>query len=213
MKKKFVIVVEGTDGSGKSFIINHITPLLEEKYNAKVVYNHLRPNWLPDIGVVLGKRKKPKEGDTPIVVENPHAKKQSGFWGSIIRWLYYMIDYTLGYFVKVILNKESRLTLYIFDRYYYEYYIDQKRCRTNLPQCVIRFGELLVPSPNLILCLGGNPEKIYVRKPETSLEEVSRQTKALKDFCAKRNNAVWVDTTTSPEKSVESALCACENII
>lgn len=213
MKKKYVIVVEGTDGSGKSFIINNISPLLEEKYNAKVVYNHLRPNLLPDIGVILGKRKKPKESNKPIVVDNPHAGKQSGLLGSVMRWGYYLIDYTLGYFVKVFLNEESRLTIYIFDRYYYEYYIDQKRCRTNLSQCVIRFGELLVPSPDLILCLGGNPEKIYARKPETSLEEVSRQTKALKEFCAKRNNAIWVDTTTTPESSIKTALFACEKII
>ena len=40
-----------------------------------------------------------------------------------------------------------------------------------------------IPKPDIILCLGGDPEKIYNRKPETSLEEVTRQTSALKDFC------------------------------
>ena len=53
----YVIAVEGTDGSGKSFIINSITPVLNEAFHNGVVYNHLRPSAIPDLGVVLGKKK------------------------------------------------------------------------------------------------------------------------------------------------------------
>jgi N-acylglucosamine 2-epimerase len=53
------------------------------------------------------------------------------------------------------------------------------------------------PAPDLILCLGGDPEKIYAGKPETSLEEVQRQMSALKKFCADNHKAVWIDTTKS----------------
>ena len=204
----YVIVVEGTDGSGKSFIINSITPIVNEAFHNGVVYNHLRPNWLPDIAVVLGKRKKPKEGQEVKVVSDPHAGKQSGFVMSLVRWGWYMLDYTLGFLKKVWLPIHSRSKVFIFDRFYYEFYLDQKRSHVKLPNWIVRVGEFFLPKPDLILCLGGDPEKIYARKPETSLEEVKRQTAVLKEFCDKRKNAVWIDTTVKPEESIEAAMQA-----
>lgn len=204
----YVIVVEGTDGSGKSFIINSITPILNGAFHNGVVYNHLRPHWLPDIAVVLGKRKKTAPGEEIKVVSNPHAGKQSGFVMSLLRWGWYMLDYTLGYMKKVWLLVRSKSKVFIFDRYYYEYYLDQRRSCVKLPNFIVRIGELFLPKPDLILCLGGEPEKIYARKPETSLEEVTRQIKVLKEFCGKRTNAVWIDTTVKPEESIEAAMQA-----
>jgi len=203
-KKGLVIAVEGTDGSGKSFIINAITPKIE-KLGYEVIYNHLRPNAIPDLGVLLGKKKAKKKGEV-IVVSDPHKGKQSGLLGSLFRWGYYMIDYTFGYMKNVWLYKNGKV--FIFDRYYYEYYFDQKRSRTNLPLWIVRIGECLIPSPDVILCLGGDPEKIYARKPETSLEEVQRQTDVLKAFCENHLNAVWIETTVEPTKSIDSAMNA-----
>lgn len=194
----YVIAVLGTDGSGKSTIINAITPWLNESFHHGVVYNHLRPNAIPDLGVVLGK--KPK-GEKVTVVSDPHKLKPSGFLGSLVRWGYYMIDYTFGYLKVVWPKKATKSKVFIFDRYYYDYYVDQRRARISLPRWILRFGELFVPKPDLTLCLGGDPKKIYARKPETSLEEVERQVKVLKDFCAHRKNAVWIDTTLPIEES------------
>lgn len=201
----YVIVVLGTDGSGKSTIINRITPKLDEGFHHGVVYNHLRPNAIPELGVLLGKKEKQ---DASIVNTDPHALKQSGFFGSIIRWGYYMIDYTFGYMKVVWPQIRTKSKVYIFDRYYYDYYIDQKRSRISLPNWVIRMGEFFVPKPDLIICLGGNPKEVFERKPETSLKEVVRQTEALKEFCSNRDNAVWVDTTCPLELSVNSAMRA-----
>ena len=201
----YVIVVEGTDGSGKSFIINSITPILNECFHHFVIYNHLRPNLIPDLGIILGKKER---ASANVVCTTPHAQKTSGFAESIVRWGYYLFDYTVGYLKKVWFQIHSKSKVFIFDRYYYDYYLDQRRFRIKLPKWIIKFGELFVPSPDLILCLGGDPEKIYARKPETSLEEVTRQTKVLKDFCNRRKNAVWIDTTIKPEESVDAAMKA-----
>jgi len=206
-RNNIIIVVEGTDGSGKSFIINSITPWLEKLTGKDVIYYHLRPNLLPEIGVLLGKR---ASQDANQVNSNPHSKKQSGLIGSLFRWCYYLIDYTLGYFINVFCSGKN---IFIFDRYYYDYYIDQKRSRTNLPYWILKLGEWLVPSPTISLCLGGDPEKIYARKPETSLEEVKRQTNILKNFCKQKKNAVWIDTTLQPEESIRDAKSAIEVIL
>lgn len=201
----YVIVVEGTDGSGKSAIINAITPWLNEGFHNSVVYNHLRPHWLPDIAVMLGKRDAMKKVD---VVRNPHAGTPSGFVGSLARWLYYMHDYTWGYLINVWSRIRIRSYVYIFDRYYYDYYIDPRRSSTQLPHWILRFGESLIPKPDIILCLGGDPEKIYARKPETSLEEVTRQNDKLRQFVSSHKNAIWIDTTQTIDRSIADAKTA-----
>lgn len=201
----YIIAVEGTDGSGKSFIIDQATRILNETFHNGIIYNHLRPNAFPDLGVVLGKKKKQA---SPSICKSPHGKKQSGCIGSLIRWGYYMIDYTFGYLMKVWPQIHTKSKVFIFDRYYYDYYIDQKRLCVNLPYWILRLGECFVPNPDLILCLGGNADIIYARKPETTLNEVRRQTKELKNFCDRRRNAVWIDTTVAPEESIDSAISA-----
>lgn len=70
-----------------------------------------------------------------------------------------MMDYTFGYAKSVYPKIATKAKVFIFDRYYYDYYIDQRRSRTSLPQWVLRFGEIFVPVPDLILCLGGDPKK------------------------------------------------------
>lgn len=211
-KPGYVIAVLGTDGSGKSTIINSIMPWLGESFHNSVKYNHLRPNLIPSISELIHGRRK-NESKEPVVVTEPHSKKQSGLIGSIFRWGYYLTDYTFGYFRVVWLRIIAHSDVFVFDRYYYDYYIDQKRSRTNLPHWIIRCGEFMVPAPDLILCLGGDPEKIYNRKPETSLEEVSRQTKMLREFCDSRSNAVWVDTTFPQEESIAAVKEAIYNMM
>lgn len=200
------IVVEGTDGSGKSYIIEHISPQLKNHFVDGIVYSHLRPHYLPDIAEIFGRRKKREEGGGHVEVTDPHAGKPSGIITSLFRWSYYMIDYTYGYYKKIWLPYKTKNSIIIFDRYYYDYYIDPIRSKTSLPQWMLEVGEWFIPKPDLILCLGGNPEIIYSRKPETSLQEVTRQTNKLKDFCSKKKNAVWIDTTLDPAETIDTAL-------
>lgn len=197
---KCTIAFLGTDGSGKSTIINAIIPLIERESTLSVLYEHMRPNYFPSLAVALGKKENDETNNQ--VCSSPHASKPSGFLGSIVRLSYYWLDYTWGYFRKVAFSKN---VVWIFDRYYYDYLIDQKRARIKLPIGIIKLYGLFVPSPDLILCLGGNPEIVYARKPETSLDEVRRQTEALQGFCNSRKNAVWIDTTTTTEESIAAA--------
>ncbi|WP_129619062.1 P-loop NTPase family protein [Bacteroides stercoris] len=202
-KPGYVIAVLGTDGSGKSTIINAITPIINEAFHKSVIYNHLRPNVLPELGILLGKKKKT---DKTIIVTNPHSQEPSGLIGSIFRWGYYLLDYTLGYMKSVFPQIRTKSKVFIFDRYYYDYYIDQRRSRISLPHWILRLGECLVPTPDIILCLGGDPKKIYSRKPETSLKEVIRQTYVLQEFCHNHRKAIWIDTTTTPQESMNTTM-------
>lgn len=189
--------VLGTDGSGKTTMITAITPILEKAFHSKLQYEHMRPNWLPALGVAIGKR---DAGDGRAVTD-PHSQKPSGFMGSLIRLVYYSFDYTIGYWVKVYPLLAKRPSIHLFDRYYFDFTLDPRRMRINLPNWVIRMAFILAPQPSLILCLGGDAETIYLRKPETSLEEVNRQVCDLKKLCENNHRAVWIDTGTSIDDS------------
>ena len=198
----FCVAFLGTDGSGKSTLIESVNPPIERMLHSKVHYEHLRPNILPSLARLAGKPV--KAGPTT----DPHGGKVAGWIGSLVRFAYYYFDYVVGYWMKIYPILVKRASMVFFDRYYYEYMIDPRRCAVKLPPGFARFFSRFIPKPDLILCLGGDPEKIYERKPETSLEEVNRQVAALKKFCEDDRRTVWVDTTTSIEMSRDAALTA-----
>lgn len=200
-KPGYTISFLGTDGSGKSTIIDNIRPLLNEAFHKKVYYEHMRPNRFPSIARLMGRK---EEFSGPVT--NPHDSEPSGLIGSFLRWSYYMLDYTLGYYIKIYPKKAIRSCVWIFDRYYYDYLIDPKRGRINLPQWILKLGQFIIPEPDIIVCLGADAETIHNRKPELPLKEVERQVAALKRFCNSHKRAVWIDTGNSIEKSSTDAL-------
>jgi len=194
------ITVLGTDGSGKSTIIEGIRSPLERALHNKLIYQHMRPNLLPSLAKLFGQSV--QEGP----VTNPHGSQPSGFSGSLMRLLYYTTDYVVGYWLEVYPALVKRPCIYVFDRYFYDYYIDPLRSRIYLPNWVIKLLGIFVPRPGIILCLGTDTETIHARKPELPLEEVERQLDELKSFCEKNSRAVWIDTGCSVEESINQAL-------
>ena len=199
----YTIAFLGTDGSGKSTIIERIKLPLVEAFHNSVYYEHLRPNKFPSIAKLFGGK-----DEYSVPVTNPHASSTSGFLGSFFRWVYYMLDYTFGFYLKVWPKKAIRSGVWIFDRYYYDYLIDPKRGRIKLPNWILKFGQFIIPEPDIILCLGADSTLIHNRKPELPLVEVERQVEALKKFCESHKRAIWVDTSQSIEQSSKDALLA-----
>lgn len=202
-KPGYTIAFLGTDGSGKSTIINKITPIINEAFHNSVYYEHLRPNCLPSFAQLLGKN---EYFSQPVT--DPHSKNPSGFIGSFFRWSFYLLDYTLGYWFKVFPKKIFKSCVWIFDRYYYDYLIDKRRTMVNLPNWLLRLGQALISEPDLIICLGAEPDAIYARKPELSLKEVKRQVTALSIFCKSNKRAVWIDTGQSIDQTVSETMDA-----
>lgn len=199
----FTIAFLGTDGSGKSTIVENIRPTLNNAFHKAVYYEHMRPKKFLSIARLLGKKER---FSGPVT--NPHGSEPSGLVGSFVRWFYYMLDYTLGYYLKIYPKKAIRCCVWIFDRYYYDYLIDPKRGRIDLPQWILKLGQFIIPEPDLILCLGTHAEIIHNRKPELPLKEVERQVAELKRFCNSHKRAVWIDTTNSIETSSDDAMAA-----
>lgn len=192
----FTIAILGTDGAGKTTIIDKIKEPLNEAVHNAFFYEHMRPNLIPNIAQLFGKKKQ----DGPIT--NPHSSKPSGIIGSLMRLSYYSIDYIFGYLLKIYPMIVKKSSIWIFDRYYYDYMIDPKRARINLPIWIINIIGFFIPKPDLIICFGAEPKVIFDRKPELSFEEITEQVNKLKEFSNNNENVVWIDTSKSINDSV-----------
>jgi thymidylate kinase len=105
-----------------------------------------------------------------------------------------MLDYTIGYWLKIHPKIVKQGTVVIFDRYVYDMALDPRRFRINLSERLIRWFVALAPKPDLILCLYAAPEVIMARKQELPMEEVRRQIGSLQAFAWREPRAMLICT-------------------
>lgn len=197
------IVILGVDGSGKSTVIEAITPSLNTITNNQIVAKHFRPGLLPPLARLKGKQ---AVQIGPVL--DPHGSTPSGTVGSLLRLTYLTLDYVLGYWLLLRPKIAKSPTVIVFDRYCYDMVLDPRRFRINLPVGLVRWFIRLAPKPDLIICLHGNPAVITARKNELPLVEVKRQTEALLAFAKQEPNAVLVSTEGTVEQARDDVLVA-----
>ena len=197
-RHKPIIAFLGTDGSGKTTVMNVVVPEIEARLGRKFIVHHLKPDLLLPLGRFRGVKH-----EKGWVCTNPHGSKPSGFMGSCFRLAYLTVDYVLGYWFKVRIRiKRPEAAGWVFDRYAYDMLIDPLRFRIKLPQRIIRIALSVIPKPDIVICLGGEPSLIHARKPETSLIEVARQMEVLKRLQGSDQRMKWVDTTAPLHETI-----------
>lgn len=188
-----MIAFEGTDGSGKSTIIDSLPDALKDEFES-IDYYHWRP------GVI-----KSEKNTTKKVVTEPHAKKPYGRVKSFAKFMFFNLDYTFGYFFKVKKQKQSG-HLVVFDRYYYDYYLDKIRYRLTISDKTLDFFRHFIPKPDITFLLIGDAQLLYERKKEISVKEIQEQIDRLIKNKSKFNNSVTIDVNHSIEKVVEDVV-------
>lgn len=167
-----MIAFQGTDGSGKSTIINGLYKALGDFFpEQQMAYYHCRP--------FLFQPSKASHGlNMDAVCPDPHSSKPYGKLVSLGKLAYCTVDYILGYRLRIRKElKEGKLV--IFDRYYYDFYLDKLRYRMSLSDFWFRLFEPFIPKPDITFVLTGQAEPIWQRKQEISLEEVREQIRLL----------------------------------
>lgn len=170
-----VAALQGTDGSGKTTIIDELPAKLGNTWPEEAIrYFHGRP-------YVLEPSKQEKQGVRRGPCPEPHAQKPYGKLKSFAKLTYCVFDYIIGWCGPIYWAR-AKGRLIIFDRYYYDFYLDKLRYRFHLSDWVIRMMQTFVPKPDITFVLTGDAETIWVRKKEIPLEEVARQIRLLEHY-------------------------------
>jgi thymidylate kinase len=155
------IAIIGPDGAGKSAVIDAICEQFRFAFH-RVNRFHLRPKSLR------------RESGAQRVVTDPHGKPPRGIFLSVLKVLFLMADYWLGYALRIA-PAMRRSQLIVFDRYVYDLLVDSKRVRYGGPVWLLRLAARLVPHPNMVILLDAPPEVLWARKREVPFDEVVRQ--------------------------------------
>lgn len=172
-RKGMVVAFLGTDGSGKSSIINELPNIIGRTFSGDTInYYHWRPGFI--------KTEKRLDADVNEFSNvSPHTRKSYCSLISLAKMSMYVLDYMLGYWFRI-RWQAAKGHLVVFDRYYYDFYMDKARYRLNIGNWIIRLLHLFIPKPDITFVLLGDAEKIHARKNELPLEEVQRQIDLLR---------------------------------
>jgi thymidylate kinase len=170
----------GPDGSGKSSIIDRVTPDLAPAFR-KTAYFHLRPG----LGI--------KKTDGKPVVD-PHGQVPRNQAASVAKIFYLWLDYFVGWWLAV-WPKKVHSTLVVFDRYYHDLLVDPTRYRYGAPMWLARWIGKLIPKPDIWILLDAPPEVLQSRKQEVPFEETARQRKEYLKLVRGMKNGVVIDAS------------------
>jgi len=174
------IALLSPDGGGKSTILQALTNSCSGVFSVKNKY--FRPRLLKNVGHYNLIHPTEETGANP----NPHGQKPNDKLKSFIRFMFYNFDFMLGYFLLIYPSKIQK-NLVIFDRYYYDYYVDIYRYHYSFGKWVPHFFSFMIPDLDLMFVLDAPAKVLYTRKQELPLHELERQCTEYRKLAKKKN--------------------------
>ena len=194
------LVLLGPDGVGKSTLvagmISSLTPLFR---------HHNVFHWRP--GVILPI----EEGDAPS--GSPHDEPPRSVLVSILFLFGFCLDYWLGYALRI-RPLLARSGFVIFDRYYFDLLVDQKRYRYSGPMSLVRLLLRIIPGrKNLVLILDAPEDVVLSRKQQLTLDELRRQRMSYRSLIRALENSHIIETHHGIEQALaESCRIVTEHL-
>lgn len=184
------VVIMGPDGAGKSTLVAQLTERQWPEFRWHRVF-HWRPQLIAP---------KPDTGPLP----DPHGTPVRGSFLSVVRLIGFFMDQWVGY-AFVIRPLLARSGLILFDRYFHDITIDNKRYRYGGPKWFARFLARLVPSPDLFLVLDAKEDLILSRKSEVEPRELKRLRSRYIQLLSEISDSVLIRTDTEVKQSAAAA--------
>lgn len=196
----FFLVLMGPDGVGKTSVANSLPAALHKAFQRHRIFR-FRPGLLPKLVSIRLKlfRRRGRYVSRNNPVSSPY--RPGSPITSLVRLLYYTLDFVLSYPLLIFLKGMRNLV--IFDRYYYEYVIQQPS--SGLPEWLPRFLMKLVPGPDAVIYLCGKCEIVLKRKQELAPEEFRDYSARYEALISRLPNAYYVDVDTDLDDVVNKA--------
>lgn len=187
-RRGLLIAVLGPDGAGKTTFIERLRAELQGLFDGAYC-QHVRPR-------LFGRRDDPNP--------TPHAAKPHGRFKSLLKLLYLVADYRLGYLAR---TRPALLRSHacISDRYYQDLLVDPLRYGYTAPMAVVRALEWVVPAPDAMFVLTAPASVIRSRKDELPVDECERQLEAYRALAGRYPNAWILDATQPPASMARQA--------
>ena len=167
----FLVVLLGPDGSGKTTIADALANDLDRSFRAIHRIN------LANRPIILNYRRERERvsssGDLKSFRHSEYIEPSTKqVMRNYVRLLVHTLDHIIHYYIKI-RPKMINGGVVISERYFHDYVCADKRF---LPGVNIRLKKILlnaVPSPEYVFVVDVNPSKLYSRKPELSLDQIS----------------------------------------
>lgn len=197
--KAIMVALFGPDGSGKSTVADVL-----EKHWKNAGVNTLRMHWRPGL---LPYRSRIRACDSKEGFTDPCKTKLRRGLKAWLIFLYVVVDFLLGH-IFIIRPKLKGGTIVIYERYYYDILMDQKRYGLSIPASVSRgIASTLIPVPDVIILLDAPAEVLYARKQELPCAEIEHQRKQMKKTLCRFDNCHIVNVELdAPNKVAEIIL-------
>lgn len=187
----FVVIV-GPDGCGKSTITNEAMSRVKGVFE-KTWSFHWRPNLLPKLG---------RSATKNTADHNSMPSQKSKYSGliSYIRFLYYWLDFVIGYWVIVYPGKVQN-SFIIAERYYIDILVHPARYGFSCPGWFFKLFGSMVPKPDMTILLSADPQLIHDRKQELPVDVIAEQISEYKTAIVGWGCDRIIDTSSSIEAS------------
>lgn len=196
-RRGLFVTFSGPDGSGKTTVIDKVIEVLSMVNVPKLF--HFRPTLIQNLGEVGVKLK--VKADVDRRYEMPHRGKPKGPITSFLRLTYYMLDYFIGYWLKV-MPLLYRKHIVIFDRYFTDVIVDGERSSIFLNFKFLCTLRKLLPLSRYNFLIRVDPDQILLRKQELTREAIERIYRRLEYLADKDDSYYWINNNETPEQAV-----------
>ena len=183
------VVLCGADGSGKSTAAAALIENLRGTFSpAKGRQFHWK---LP---VFSGRRMAAR-----APTQDPHRTAARSGFISLFYFGFHWLEFLLGSHLRM-RPITFRGGLILIDRYYYDFFVDQRRYRLQVPQFLVLLGYAFIKKPDLVLLLDAPTEVLQSRKQEVPLAETERQRRAYRAVVEGFSNGRIINAAQSQEQ-------------